>query len=61
MMQTKISELRELKHVIESLRLEMINTGISKGFCHKRTIELSQKLDENIFKYQLFRYKKESL
>lgn len=38
---------------INSLRREMIIIGISKGLDNKKTIELSQKLDSILNKYQL--------
>jgi hypothetical protein len=37
---------------IESLREELINSGMQVGFTHEKTLELSQKLDSFIAKYQ---------
>ena len=37
---------------IESLRKELINCGMQEGFTHERTLELSQKLDTVIARYQ---------
>ena len=37
---------------IESLREELINSGMQVGFTHKKTLELSQKLDSFIASYQ---------
>jgi hypothetical protein len=46
-------EKRELKNVIESLRQEMIQTGLKEGLSSKKTVALSHKLDEYIVKYQM--------
>ena len=37
---------------IESLREELINSGMQVGFTHEKTLELSQKLDSFIASYQ---------
>jgi Spo0E like sporulation regulatory protein len=37
---------------IESLREELINSGMQVGFTHEKTLELSQKLDSFIARYQ---------
>ena len=37
---------------IESLREELINSGMQVGFTHEKTLELSQKLDFFIARYQ---------
>ena len=37
---------------IESLRKELINCGMQEGFTHEKTLELSQKLDTIIARYQ---------
>ena len=48
---TKIEQT--LLDEINSLRREMIIQGITKGLNNKKTIELSQKLDLILNKYQL--------
>lgn len=42
----------DLMRTIESLREEMIRTGIKEGMSSNNTITISQKLDEYIAKYQ---------
>lgn len=42
-----------LQH-IQSLRDQLVHTGIQEGLSHEKTIHLSQKLDEYIFLYQSF-------
>jgi hypothetical protein len=37
---------------MESLREELINCGLHKGFTHEKTLELSQKLDTFIARHQ---------
>lgn len=37
---------------IETLRQEMIQSGLNEGLTSKRTIEISNKLDDYIVKYQ---------
>ena len=37
---------------IESLRKELITSGMQVGLTHKKTLELSQKLDTVIARYQ---------
>lgn len=37
---------------IESLRKELINSGMQEGLTHEKTLELSQKLDTFIARYQ---------
>ncbi len=46
----------DLLNTIESLRQEMIRIGIQEGLSSSKTIELSQKLDIFISKYQMIRY-----
>lgn len=56
MIQTQtLDEKNELKLHIESLRNEMILTGLNEGFTSERTIIISKRLDEYITKYQLLR------
>jgi hypothetical protein len=42
-----------LQH-IQSLRNQLVHTGIHEGLSHEKTIHLSQKLDKYIFLYQSF-------
>jgi hypothetical protein len=37
---------------IQSLREQLVHTGVCEGLDHEKTIQLSQKLDEFIFLYQ---------
>ncbi|MED1469193.1 aspartyl-phosphate phosphatase Spo0E family protein [Bacillus salipaludis] len=46
-------EKSHLDRVIDSLRKEMIQTGIKEGLTSKKTIALSQKLDEYIARWIL--------
>ncbi|WHZ00472.1 aspartyl-phosphate phosphatase Spo0E family protein [Neobacillus sp. YX16] len=46
------NEQSELIRIIESLRREMIQTGMKEGLTSKNTIKISRKLDEYIVKYQ---------
>jgi hypothetical protein len=39
--------------IIESLRKELIQTGIKEGLASEKTIAISQQLDESIAKYQV--------
>ena len=41
-----------IDRTIESLREELINSGMQVGFTHEKTLELSQKLDSFIASYQ---------
>ncbi len=43
---------RGLLQKIESLRIQLTYNGIEKGFNDKKTIEISQELDNYILKYQ---------
>ena len=43
---------RGLLQKIESLRIQLTYNGIEKGFNDQKTIEISQKLDNYILKYQ---------
>jgi len=45
-------EKSEFDERIESLRKEMINSGIKEGITNEKTILLSQKLDTYITRYQ---------
>ncbi|WP_462409474.1 Spo0E family sporulation regulatory protein-aspartic acid phosphatase [Neobacillus sp. Marseille-QA0830] len=45
-------EKLKLELDIEMLRQELICTGMTEGLTNKRTIEISQKLDQYILKYQ---------
>jgi len=49
----------DLLHNIKSLKEELIQTGMSQGLDHEKTIHISQKLDQYIFQYQSF-YKNNS-
>ena len=42
-----------LIQIIQLLRQEMIETGLKEGLTSKKTIELSQKLDRHITRYQV--------
>ncbi|WP_338452172.1 aspartyl-phosphate phosphatase Spo0E family protein [Niallia oryzisoli] len=42
-----------LQH-IQSLREQLVLTGIKEGLNHEKTLHLSQKLDEYIYLYQSF-------
>lgn len=46
-----------LEHKIESIRNEMIQTGMKEGLSSKKTVELSQLLDYYVFQYQQQTYK----
>lgn len=46
-----------LEYKIESIRKEMIQTGIKEGLSSKKTIELSQLLDYYVLQYQQMAYK----
>jgi hypothetical protein len=48
----KTDEILSLGNKIESLRKEMIRIGIQEGLTSKRTVQISQKLDKYISKYQ---------
>ncbi|WP_256233865.1 aspartyl-phosphate phosphatase Spo0E family protein [Bacillus sp. EB600] len=50
-----IDEKFKLEKLIESLREEMIRIGIKEGLNSEKTIEISQKLDRYISKYQFLR------
>jgi hypothetical protein len=43
---------RGLLQKIKSLRIQLTYNGIEKGFNDKKTIEISQELDNYILKYQ---------
>ena len=43
---------RGLLQKIESLRIQLTYNGIEKGFNDKKTIKISQELDNYILKYQ---------
>lgn len=45
--------------LIEKTRREMIVSGLEDGLLSKRTIELSQQLDEYIAKYQMLKLEKD--
>lgn len=45
-------EISELMKTIESLRKQMIISGLTEGLSSKNTIAISQRLDEHIAKYQ---------
>ncbi|WP_239094165.1 aspartyl-phosphate phosphatase Spo0E family protein [Bacillus sp. B15-48] len=47
-----ITEQRTLMTTINLLREEMIQTAIKEGFTSKKTLILSQQLDEYIIQYQ---------
>lgn len=49
-------EKSELLKTIETLRKEMIQIGNKEGFSSTQTLEISQKLDTFIFKYQASNY-----
>jgi hypothetical protein len=55
MLMSNTVKKNDLTIMIKSLRQEMIQTGLKEGLTHKKTIELSQKLDEYIARYQVFR------
>lgn len=44
--------LSELQNKIESLKNRMIDSGLTHGLNHGKTIQISQELDELIFEYQ---------
>lgn len=46
-----------LMNKIESLRKQMIRTGIEEGLSSKKTIELSQLLDQYVLQYQQRNFK----
>jgi hypothetical protein len=48
-----VDEILKLIKTIESLRKEMILTGIQEGFSSERTIAISQELDIHITRYQM--------
>ncbi|MCQ6275388.1 aspartyl-phosphate phosphatase Spo0E family protein [Bacillus sp. V3B] len=48
----------ELEHRIKQLRNEMIHTATVTGFNSKKTIYISQKLDQLIMIYQKFHIKR---
>ena len=54
MLSSKIVEKSNLIQIIQLLRQEMIETGLKEGLTSKRTIELSQKLDGYITRYQVY-------
>ncbi|WP_338469286.1 aspartyl-phosphate phosphatase Spo0E family protein [Niallia sp. XMNu-256] len=43
-----------LMHHIQSLREQLINTGMNEGINHEKTLQLSQQLDEFIYLYQSY-------
>lgn len=43
----------ELLTIINRLKKEMIHVGLQEGLTSKKTVALSQKLDEYIVKYQV--------
>jgi len=45
-------EQNELMHIIKSLQNEMVKIGLKEGLTAKKTIAVSQTLDEYIIKYQ---------
>ncbi|MBT2659216.1 aspartyl-phosphate phosphatase Spo0E family protein [Bacillus sp. ISL-18] len=49
---SKCVEKSNLIQMIELLRQELTETGLKEGFTSKKTIELSQKLDSFITRYQ---------
>lgn len=51
------TEENHLAYKIESIRNEMIQTGIREGLSSKKTVELSQLLDYYVFQYQQQAYK----
>lgn len=53
----RISTQENLINKIETIRKEMIQTGIQEGLSSKRTIELSQLLDQYVLQYQKQTYK----
>lgn len=55
-MQNKKNE-EDLFHTIESLRKDMILAGMQEGFTSRKTLELSQRLDHYIAKYQKLKTK----
>jgi hypothetical protein len=52
MKKSKMKRKDALLLEIHALRKEMIRTGMAKGLNNKQTIELSQKLDVVLNKYQ---------
>lgn len=52
LLMTITEEKINLINTIESLREEMILIGIQEGFASEKTIQISQKLDGYIVKYQ---------
>lgn len=48
---------KNLVYKIETLRKEMIQSGMEEGLSSKKTIELSQLLDQYMLKYQKLNYK----
>lgn len=46
-------EKSHLNRIINTLRNEMIQTGLKEGLSSKKTIALSQRLDEYIARYQI--------
>lgn len=59
---TALYNQKSLVDKIEHLRNEMIKSGITEGLSSKKTIELSQLLDQYVLKYQqLIHHTKKSL
>jgi hypothetical protein len=54
MLSSKSVKKSNLIQIIELLRQEMTETGLKEGLTSKKTIELSQKLDGYITKYQYY-------
>ncbi|WP_053362396.1 aspartyl-phosphate phosphatase Spo0E family protein [Bacillus sp. FJAT-27251] len=53
MLSSNSVEKSNLVQSIQLLRQEMIETGLKEGLTSKKTIELSQKLDSFIARYQI--------
>ena len=53
MLSSKSVEKSNIIQIIELLRQELTETGLKEGLTSKKTIELSQKLDSFITRYQV--------
>lgn len=45
-------EKDDLANLIESLRIELIETGVEKGLTNQQTIQISKELDQLLAEYQ---------
>jgi hypothetical protein len=49
-------EKDDLATLIESLRMELIETGVEKGLTNQKTIQISKELDQLLAEYQALIY-----